>query len=83
MVEGRAENFGRCMAKAINQFSSFEFQEAVKKPSYIRTIIKIMDVPFEKRKKGTKSPKQNKSVLKGIPYDKFHIAWCKMLTEER
>ncbi len=65
---------GKYIAKAINQFSTSEFQEAVKDPSYIQTIKKIMSVPFESRKEGSPNPKQNKSELEKIPYDKFNIA---------
>lgn len=65
---------GKYIAKAINQFSSIEFQEAVKKPDYIKTIIKVMSVSFESRKKGAQNPKQNKCELENIPYDEFHIA---------
>ena len=71
---GRSVVLGRYIAKAINQFSTPEFQEAVKNPSYIQIIKKIMDVPFEPRKQGGPNPKQNKSELEKIPFDEFNIA---------
>ena len=74
MEKDRSVILGKYIAKAINQFSTPEFQEAVKAPSYIQTIKKIMSVPFESKKKGSPNPEQNKSELEKIPYDKFNIA---------
>lgn len=71
---GRGKLFGIYLAKTIHQFSSPEFQEAVKSPSYIETIKELMSVPFEARKEGDPSPRQNKSELEQIPFDEFHIA---------
>jgi len=65
---------GKYIAKAINQFSTSEFQEAVKNPSYIQTIKEIMNVPFKPRKEGNSSPEQNKSELERISYNEFNIA---------
>lgn len=71
---GRGVRLGKYIAKAINQFSSPEFQEAVKKPFYKEAIRKILsEEDFEPRKKGSPNPRNNKSLLEQIPYDKFHI----------
>ena len=72
---GRGSNLGKYIGKAIRQFSDPEFQEAVKQPSYIETIIEIMSLPFEKRREGDPSPVGNVSKLKDIPYDEFHIKY--------
>jgi hypothetical protein len=71
---GRGARLGKYIAKSIKQFSSPEFQEAVKKPSYIETIRRILsEADFEPRKRGSPNPKNNKSLLEQIPYDEFNI----------
>ena len=69
---GRGERLGMYIAKAIKQFSTPEFQEAVKDASYIETIKKVMSREFKTRKKGEPNP--NKSELEKIPYEDFNIA---------
>lgn len=49
---GRGARLGKYIAKSINQFSTPEFQEAVKKPSYKEVIRKILSQEdFKSRKK--------------------------------
>ena len=74
MKEGRGARLGKYIAKSINQYSSPEFQEAVKKPSYKIILRKILSADFNPRKRGSPNPKPNKSELEQIPYEEFNIA---------
>jgi hypothetical protein len=71
---GRAARLGKYIAKSIKQYTSSEFQEAVQKSSYKRTIKRILSEDFKPRKKGDPSPNRNKSALESIPYETFNIA---------
>lgn len=73
MKEGRGVRLGKYIAKSINQYSTPQFQEAVKSPSYIGTIKQVLSKDFEPRKKGNPNLDKNKSALEDIPYEKFHI----------
>ncbi len=73
MREGRGARLGKYIAKSINQYSTPEFQEAVKKPSWKKIVREILSSDFVSRKEGSKNPVSNKSELEEIPYEEFNI----------
>lgn len=69
MTEGRAERLGKYIAASIRQYALL-----IKDPNYIGEVKRLLsEQGFEPRRRGGPNPKNNRSPLEDIPYDKFDI----------